>query len=204
MASFADESLLSDLVESVLPYSDSLGMNEQELPNLYSILHSGSVTLLSDPYPRVAGVLDQMRAVFDLLRAAPAGSEEAEEEKEGRRPLTRLHVHTLAYQAIMTLKDSAWKDSRGAAAKASLTANRHICGRPEIDARQAKILMDDSFSSSRKSGSARILFDPSSPVSCWDEGDVEICIAPVLVCLNVKQTAGGGDNISSAGLLFNM
>jgi len=196
MASFADESLLSELVQTVLFYSDSLGMNEQELPNLFSILHSGSITLISDPYPRLAGVLDQMRAVFDLLKKTPATA--------GRRPLTRLHVHTLAYQAIMTLKDSAWKDSPGAAAKASLTANRHICGEAEIDTAKAKILMDDSFSSSREAGSKRIPFDPAHPVSCWDEGDVEICIAPVLVCLQVKQTAGGGDNISSAGLLFNI
>jgi len=196
MASFADESLLSELVQTVLFYSDSLGMNEQELPNLFSILHSGSITLISDPYPRLAGVLDQMHAVFDLLKKTPA--------TDGRRPLTRLHVHTLAYQAIMTLKDSAWKDSPGAAAKASLTANRHICGEAEIDTAKAKILMDDSFSSSREAGSKRIPFDPAHPVSCWDEGDVEICIAPVLVCLQVKQTAGGGDNISSAGLLFNI
>ena len=104
----------------------------------------------------------------------------------------------------MTLKDSAWKDSRGAAAKASLTANRHICGEANIDTSKAKILMDDSFSLSRDAGSDRIAFDPDQPVSCWDEEDVEICIAPVLVCLQVKQTAGGGDNISSAGLLFNM
>ena len=235
MASFADESLLSDLVETVLIYSDSLGMNEQELPNLYSILHSGSLTLISDPYPRVAGVLDQMRAVFNLLKTTP--------REDGKRPLTRLHVHTLAYQvgsfqwefsslqekysklslflkfdtkirkfihdydrfqAIMTLKDSAWKDSRGAAAKASLTANRHICGEAEIDVGKAKILMDDGFSSSREAGSRRIDFDPEHPVSCWDEEDVEICVAPVLVCLKVKQTAGGGDNISSAGLLYNI
>ena len=45
----------------------------------------------------------------------------------------------------MTLKDSAWKDSRGAAAKASLTANRHICGEAEIDVGKAKILMDEGF-----------------------------------------------------------
>ena len=104
----------------------------------------------------------------------------------------------------MTLKDSPWKDSRGAAAKASLTANRHICGEAEIDVGKAKILMDEGFSSSREAGSRRIEFDPDHPVSCWDEGEVEICVAPVLVCLQVKQTAGGGDNISSAGLLFNI
>jgi ADP-dependent glucokinase len=168
------------------------------LPNLFSILNHGSVTLISDAYPRVACVLDQMRSVFSMLRHTPS--------TDGKRPLTRLHVHTLAYQAIMTVKSSVWQDSRGAAAKASLTANRHICGAADIDASKAKILMDDSFSSSREEGSTRIPFDPKQPVSCWEEdgGTIEICIAPVLVCLDVKQTAGGGDNISSAGLVYNV
>lgn len=46
----------------------------------------------------------------------------------GSRSLTRIHVHTLAYQAILTVHGSTWKNSIGAAAKASLTAHRHVCG----------------------------------------------------------------------------
>jgi len=52
--------------------------------------------------------------------------------KENARQLTRLHVHTLAYQAILTVKNSPWKNSKAAAAKASLTANRHVCGSKEV------------------------------------------------------------------------
>jgi len=52
--------------------------------------------------------------------------------KENTRQLTRLHVHTLAYQAILTVKNSPWKNSKAAAAKASLTANRHVCGSKEV------------------------------------------------------------------------
>jgi hypothetical protein len=48
------------------------------------------------------------------------------------RQLTRLHVHTLAYQAIFAVKNSPWKHSKAAAAKASLTANRHVCGSKEV------------------------------------------------------------------------
>ena len=43
MASFVEESLMRDVVERVLPHSDSLGMNEQELPNLVSFLKHGKV-----------------------------------------------------------------------------------------------------------------------------------------------------------------
>ena len=48
------------------------------------------------------------------------------------RPLTRLHLHTLAYQAILVTENSPWKNTRFAAAKASLTANRHVCASQKV------------------------------------------------------------------------
>ncbi|XP_043232365.1 ADP-dependent glucokinase-like [Amphibalanus amphitrite] len=195
MASFTDTQLLTEMLELVTPYVDSMGMNEQELPNLQSMLLYGNVSLVSDANPRVAGVLDQMR---DVMRALGDVEPDA---GSGRRPLTRLHVHTLAFQAIMTRRDSIWKNSMSAAARASLTAHRHICGTKQVDTRKARLIMDDSFSVSSEPGSRRVPFDPSRPVSCWTEGQYEMCVAPVLVCTEVYQTAGGGDNISSAGLV---
>ncbi|OCT77818.1 ADP-dependent glucokinase [Xenopus laevis] len=196
MASFVEQSLMKDLLEYIIPYSDSLGMNEQELPNLLSLIKGGNITVLSDPYPRVASILDQMRELYQLLRS--------QEHKEGQRYLTRLHVHTLAFQAMMVTKDSMWKNTMSATAKASLTANRHVCGSSQIDTRKAKLIMDDSFSVSRETGSQRIPFKESRPVSCWEEDNYEICLAPVLVCTEVFQTAGGGDNISAAGLVLQI
>ena len=197
MASYAEEDALLDVIDNVAYYVDSLGMNEQELPNLYSVLTNGSVTLISDPLPRIATTLDHMRAVYRILR------EQAERDPK-RRPLTRLHVHTLAYQAILVTKGSPWKNTMSAAAKASLTANRHVCGSKSISTDKAKILMDDSFSMSRDEGSERMQFNANKPVSCWDEEDYQICLAPVLVCTDVVQTGGGGDNISSAGLVLQI
>lgn len=195
MASFAEEACLKDIVENVVHHMDSLGMNEQELPNLYSLLNNGSVTLISDPYPRIATTLDHMRDVYRMIKKT--------RQTKGR-PLTRLHVHTLAYQAILTTKDSPWKNNMAAAAKASLTANRHVCGSKYIHLDKARILMDGSFKTSREEGAKRIEFNNAHPISCWDEEDYEICIAPVLVCTDVVQTGGGGDNISSAGLVVQI
>ncbi|MBN3316196.1 ADPGK glucokinase, partial [Atractosteus spatula] len=197
MASFVDKGLLEELLDRVLPYADSLGMNEQELPNLLSLMRGGNVTVLSDPNPRVATVLDQMRELYRLVNARHS--------RQGRgRALTRLHVHTLAFQAIIVTKGSSWKNTMSATAKASLTANRHVCGSPDINPSKAKLIMDDSFSISRKEGSQRMPFLETKPVSCWDEADYEICVAPVLVCTEVYQTAGGGDNISAAGLVLQI
>ena len=175
------------------------GMNEQELPNLQSMISNGTVILLAEQNPRIATTLDNMRAVFRALRSAP----------QATRKLSRLHVHTLAYQAIMTEKGSSWKNTMSAAAKASLVAHRHTCGSQAIDLDKAKMLMDESFTSSKTDGQ-KIPLEMNRPVSCWTEFDnevevdVEICIAPVLVCTDVKQTGGGGDNVSSAGLVLQI
>ena len=74
--------------------------------------------------------------------------------------------------------------------------------------------MDDSFATSANSGSERKAFNDDRPVACWKEvisdvpnganPNIEICIAPNLVCSEAKQTAGGGDNISAAGLILQV
>ncbi|MGH0190444.1 UNVERIFIED_CONTAM: hypothetical protein FKN15_046101 [Acipenser sinensis] len=197
MASFVDEGLMQALLSQVVPYASSLGMNEQELPNLLSLLKGGNVTVLSDPNPRVATVLDQMRELYRLLSTERQG-------QAGGRRLTRLHVHTLAFQAIIVTTGSPWKNTMSATAKASLTANRHVCGSPDINPSKAKLIMDDSFSISRQEGSQRMPLLETKPVTCWEEADYEVCVAPVLVCTDVYQTAGGGDNVSAAGLVLQI
>ncbi|XP_068586941.1 ADP-dependent glucokinase [Cebidichthys violaceus] len=205
MASFVEESIMEDLLHYVIPHADSLGMNEQELPNLLSLLKGSNITVLSDPNPRVATVLDQMREVYRIVnQRSKDGSAERDTNGTKAKPLTRLHVHTLAFQAMIVTRGSQWKNTMSAVAKASLTANRHVCGSNDIDPSKARLIMDDSFSVSRREGSQRIPLQESRPVSCWDEGDYEICVAPVLVCTEVYQTAGGGDNISAAGLVLQI
>ncbi|KAL8607397.1 hypothetical protein ACOMHN_024422 [Nucella lapillus] len=196
MASFTDETLLQEIMDTVVAHSDSLGMNEQELPNLVSLLENGNVTILSDSHPRVASVLDQMRTVYSILSQTPPAG--------GRRKLTRLHVHTLAFQAILTTRSSAWKNTMSASAKAALMAHRHVCGSHRIDLMKTKILLDDSFAASQSGASGRIRLVDNRPVSCWEEDDYQLCVAPGLVCTQVRQTAGGGDNISSAGLVLQI
>ena len=195
MASITEERLMRELMEYVLPYADSLGMNEQELANLCSFLEHGNVTLVSDPYPRVAKTLDQIRVLYNYMH---------EKKHASHRPLTRVHVHTLAYQAILVSKHSSWRNMHGAVAKASLTAHRHVCATKEINTKRARLVMDDSFSVSRKPGSHRMPLVDSAPIMCWGEDHGRICVAPNLVCTHVIQTAGGGDNISAAGLVLQL
>lgn len=212
MAHFTEQKCLEDVLDTVAYHADSLGMNEQELPNLSGLLQNGSMTLVSDITPRIAATLDQMRLLFRLLNdRAEATDEKLSKAPDNlsrsllrQRKLTRIHVHTLAFQAIMTKKGSSWKNSKQAAARAALTANRHTCGSQEVKIDASRLIMDGSFSTAQKEGSTRVTVDPEEPVTCWSENDIEICLAPVIVCTKVIQTVGGGDNISSAGLMVQI
>lgn len=195
MASITEERLLRELLEYIIPYADSLGMNEQELVNLCSMLEFGNVTIVSDPYPRVAKALDQIRSLYSLIEADKSAS---------HRRLSRIHVHTLAYQAILITRDSVWRNVNGAVAKASLTAHRYVCASNKVSIDNAKLIMDDSFSVSVEPGSDRMPLVKSAPVSCWSEDAVRFCVAPNLVCTAVQQTGGGGDNVSAAGLVLQL
>ncbi|KAM3958759.1 ADP-dependent glucokinase [Aphomia sociella] len=201
MASYVDLDLLLHLTHKILPFVDSVGMNEQELDNLCSVLEFGKVSVVADSNPRVATALDQMRKIFKIVR-------QKNQEYGSERKLTRIHVHTLAYQAILTVKNSEWKRTEAAAAKASLTAHRYVCNNPNIALEKTKLLLDDSFSTTTDNSNSRVFFEPTKPVACWDEviGDenVDICVAPVLICTEAQLTAGAGDNISAAGLVLQV
>lgn len=195
MASFTEHRLMEELVELIIPYADSLGMNEQEVVNLCNFIEYGNITTVSDPYPRIAMAMDQIRHLYSLLTS---------DRFQNGRKLSRIHVHTLAFQAILITRHSTWRNMHAAVAKASLTANRHVCQSNQINTRNARLIMDDSFSVSKNAGAARMPFVDSAPISCWNEDFGRICVAPNLVCTHVLQTGGGGDNVSAAGLALQL
>ncbi|XP_031849431.1 ADP-dependent glucokinase isoform X2 [Nomia melanderi] len=203
MASIVENEFFYELIESVLPYVDSLGVNEQEIASLKEFV-VGGLSNVADSMPNVTVVLDQMRMVFELIRLKNIVN-------SSPRKLSRIHVHSLAYQVIFIEKGSEWKNTMAAAAKASLTAHRHVCATNHVDVKKAALMLDDRFLTSVKDGT-EISLDINKPVSCWDEVlsgviekiPIQICVAPGLVCTETAQTAGGGDNISSAGLVLQV
>ena len=126
MASYVEIELLQQLRQYILPYVDSLGMNEQELDNLAQVLEHGRTTLASDWNPRVATTLDQMRKVFTIL-AKDYYKNATGVTNTKRRLVSRIHLHTLAFQALLTVKDTKWKNTKLGAAKAALIAHRYVC-----------------------------------------------------------------------------
>ena len=117
----------------------------------------------------------------------------------------------------MTEADSKlWPNTRASIAKASLTAHRYTCGSREVDVSRAILLLRSSELISMQFGTVasdhEVHFTGHSPVVCWREAstqtmidvDIEICASPVIVCTQVVQTVGGGDNVSAAGLVLQI
>lgn len=210
LASFVDNDLVNEIIKEVIPFSDSIGCNEQELPNIYAALTGKELITVADSMPKVSNILDILRQTFQILNRPD------ENGRDTGRKTSRIHVHTLAYQMIVQIDDqeteSRWPNIKKAAAKATVTAVRHICQNDAVTAENIKILLDNSFSTSNfpideSSGNPkRIFIDPEEPVVCWTENDpiikkkIKFCLSVGLVCTAVKQTAGGGDNISAGAL----
>lgn len=217
MASFVEIELINELFTNVIPFTDSLGMNEQEVDNLVRVLETGKISLSADSNPRVATTLDQMRKIFKVLNRNYFANRKSD---ENARKLSRIHIHTLAFQLLMNVKDSKWKNIKNAAAKSSLTAHRHVCQTSYVNPEAAQLILDDSFSTSTDTKETegdkrpkRVEIRSDNPVPCWNETiaidsnvhlDVEICVSPVLVCKEARKTVGAGDNISAAGLVLQI
>jgi hypothetical protein len=60
---------VGELLEKIIPYSDSLGMNEQELPNLHSMLTTGGKVHL---LPRLLEHVHLPAAALSLLSVSVA------------------------------------------------------------------------------------------------------------------------------------
>jgi len=109
-----------------------------------------------------------------------------------------------------------WPNTPAAIAKASLAAYRHTCGSRTVNVNRAKLLLRDTDLISNEVGTTAsdhtVHFTGRKPVVCWREAAadpamdvaIEICIVPVIVCKQVVQTVGGGDNISAAGLVLQI
>ena len=136
-------------------------MNEQELPNLLSLMKTGKAISVAPAYPRVASVLDQMREIYELSKESiitlmarisrnfrifwNSGFLIVNKKENWTRPLNRMHVHNIAFQAIMVRKESGWRKTMTATAFSALTAHRHVCQTDQINLKNTKLLMDDSF-----------------------------------------------------------
>lgn len=214
LANFAELNFFKQLLQYTIPYVDSIAMNDNELDRFDTFLQNNRISQVANqkpPKPRVAFVLDKIRSVFRQLRQRDARNIASHSHS---RSISRIHIHSKAFQAILVSHTSNWRHTKNAAAKAALTAYRSVCDTAIANPESAKLVLDDAFSTTAVPGVVpkRFALNELDPVSCWSEDilvdaksvQVEICVAPVLVCKEPKRTTGVGDNISAAGLILQI
>lgn len=207
----------------VLPWVDSIGLNEQELYILHHYLVTGEEGTATNSRPTVAQISEQIHDVIQFAsraRKAFGSSKTPEEDKAAAESLalaqlSRIHFHTLQFHIICQQEDGIWEDPTTALIHSSLMSSKVACGknnsdpsvlRPslemEIDTDRVELLLARQVLVSKQQ-SLRVDIDPFSPVITWHEADFKCHLVPMLACKRPDHTAGLGDNISGTGMAYH-
>jgi len=193
LASIADISFLTELANTIFPFVDSLGLNEQELGFLYYSLQGGQdydIEKIKKDFkdPSLETIIHTISFVIENI------SKLYKPNTEHR--FSRIHFHSLKFHIVAQLKDSRWESGRISVAAGSLKASIQSCSfdKNKHDPEEMFMLLVDESSKS---------FKDSDPVLYHLENNVEYYIVPVLVCKSPSKTVGLGDAISSSGLIYH-
>ena len=207
LASIANDELTKDVAWTLLPYIDSLGLNEMELAALYAALGGDAVPRarleMSNPEP--ADVFEAISYVFS--KYAPE-----------KRALSRVHFHSLGYHviAIRTAMKSdksskmlrEWANNGAAVAAGSVAATLSGCSSTvedlhgdDLELKRMSFMMDGG-EVQKVSESDPVVVYSANRTSGGDS--VKFFLAPVCICKAPKGTVGLGDIISATGLAHQL
>jgi len=202
-------------VRLVLPWVDSIGLNEQELYILHHYLVTGEEGTATNSRPTVAQISEQIHDVIQYAARAEkafAASQHGKKEKEATESLalaqlSRIHFHTLQFHIICQQDGSMWEDPTTALIQSALMSSKLACGKNnsdpsvmrhsldmEVDPERVEILLARELLLSKKQD-LTVSIDPESPVVAWREADYQCRLVPMLACKKPDHTAGLGDNI---------
>lgn len=201
LASIGDEALLQQLVQSLFPEVDSIGLNEQELGDLFVALkldkkHSKiQIELVKQTLPDVSTVAKVLNAI--LAEFGP--------QKGSNRGIARIHFHSFAFhiiaQASSTKND--WPHIAQAVAAGSIMASERACNRTTLADHHISLHMNPSFST--ESGTEmQVTLEEPTPHWTSADGFFDFVLAPVLACNKAVQTVGLGDSISSSAIAYQI
>ncbi|OWY99307.1 hypothetical protein PHMEG_00029707, partial [Phytophthora megakarya] len=117
-AAVSDFSLFDDTVRLVLPWVESIGLNEQELFILHHYLVTGEEGTATTSRPTVAEISAQLHDVIQFASKAKknfqtSGMDQDNEEKQeslALAQLSRIHFHTLQFHIVCQKEGSMWED----------------------------------------------------------------------------------------------
>ncbi|TMW61489.1 hypothetical protein Poli38472_012680 [Pythium oligandrum] len=222
-AAVSDFTLFDDTVRLVLPWVDSIGLNEQELYILHHYLVTGEEGTATHSRPTVAQISAQIndvirfaaRARTAFQRKQSGGEDENGVEKLALAQLSRIHFHTLQFHISCQRDDSIWADPTHALVQSSLMSTKLACGknnsdpsvmRPaaemEVHPERVELLLPRNVLVSQQQ-SIKVDIDPFNPVVTWREEDFQCHMVPMMACIKPDHTAGLGDNISGTGMAYH-
>jgi ADP-dependent glucokinase len=120
LASIGDITLTQQIVNSVLADVDSLGLNEQELGSVFTVLNGKPAgDAFKDPKSRLTiQTIKQLFSHVDQMH---------KDSPHSVRRLNRVHFHCISYHLIVQRRGSSWADAKTAVASASLAASKQAC-----------------------------------------------------------------------------
>eukprot|EP00127_Corallochytrium_limacisporum_P004737 Clim_evm91s172 gene=Clim_evmTU91s172 len=189
LGSFADPDVYAMILDYLLPFSDSIGLNEQEIFTLYKMLATGELHNEGTALLPLQNAVDMLYAVFD---------------DERMKELDRIHLHTLAYH-VMCQRPGHWQNPVPGLVDGALRSTRHACDKEQLndDLVELRMLATDRISSEAVDGNYTV--SAQHPTYSWfsEKHKLECHLALMLVCKDPVRTVGLGDNISSSALAHN-
>ncbi|KAG7376751.1 hypothetical protein PHYPSEUDO_012792 [Phytophthora pseudosyringae] len=232
-AAVSDFSLFDDTVRLVLPWVDSIGLNEQELFILHHYLVTGEEGTATTSRPTVAEISAQLHDVIQFASKAKKNFQSSgqdldkngdKEESLALTQLSRIHFHTLQFHIVCQKEGSMWENPTTALVQSALMSSKVACGKPPApgsssgDSDKPKPMRTSAEMEVdperievllarqqllSKSQGLKVDLDPFSPVVTWQEADFQCHLVPMLACKKPDHTAGLGDNISGTGVAYH-
>ncbi|KAE9023930.1 hypothetical protein PR003_g12218 [Phytophthora rubi] len=137
-AAVSDFSLFDDTVRLVLPWVDSIGLNEQELFILHHYLVTGEEGTATTSRPTVADISAQLHDVIQFASKAKksfqtSGQDKSDDDENqdsyALAQLSRIHFHTLQFHIVCQREGSMWEDPTTALVQSALMSSKVACGK---------------------------------------------------------------------------
>lgn len=199
-----DSSLLPTMINAVLPLVDSLGLNEQELADMY--------IALDGKFTKELRKENLIATVPDPDTVAKAIKHVFKETKPDTRKLSRIHFHCFGFHIIAQLipealeaGGSGFSNTLVAAVAGSVKATHRACNTTKFQKSDLQIHISDV----RIRPNTVIQLTAANPYAEWttrkDENDlIHFTLVPVITCAKPVQTVGLGDSISSTALAYQI
>ncbi|EGT52791.1 hypothetical protein CAEBREN_28087 [Caenorhabditis brenneri] len=201
LGSLADESFSTEVINKILPFVDSLGINEQELTFLSHIANGPHM----EEYPVQAGTVHVHKVVEMLhwLLKTYGRDSTGQVYIESLQLKILIHFHCLTYH-IMVSSGTDWSNLAAGLAAGARIAGRLSCniGANTIDSELLEIRTAANFVLDKKM-EKHYQFEAHNPIASWMREDVLFVFTPVLVCRLPSKTVGIDDAISATGLLYS-